>query len=58
MLSGDLDELVAKIKQAHDGDITLHGSTQLVQALLDRDLVDEDRGGGVAGVLWVPEGRS
>jgi dihydrofolate reductase len=41
--SGGLDEEVARIKQAHDGDIAVHGSTQLVQALLDRDLVDEVR---------------
>jgi dihydrofolate reductase len=40
---GDLGEQVTKIKRAHDGDITVHGSTRLVRALLDRDLVDELR---------------
>ena len=31
------------MKQAHDGDIVVHGSAQLVQALLEQDLVDELR---------------
>jgi dihydrofolate reductase len=43
VVGGPLDELAAKLKAAHDGDITVHGSTQLVQALLDQDLVDELR---------------
>jgi dihydrofolate reductase len=43
VIRGDLGEQVTRIKRAHDGDITVHGSTQLVQALLDRDLVDELR---------------
>ena len=43
VVSGDLAEAVADIKSKHDGDITVHGSAQLVQELLDRDLVDELR---------------
>jgi dihydrofolate reductase len=43
VLSGNLDEEVAKLKTEHEGDIVVHGSGQLVQALLDHDLVDELR---------------
>jgi dihydrofolate reductase len=43
VLDGDLAEDVAKLKQQHDGDIVVHGSAQLVQSLLERDLVDELR---------------
>jgi dihydrofolate reductase len=43
VIGGELDEEVASIRAAHDGDIVVHGSTQLVQALLERDLVDEVR---------------
>jgi dihydrofolate reductase len=43
VLRGDLGEEVAKLKEKEDGDIVVHGSAQLVQALLDRDLVDELR---------------
>ena len=43
VLDGDLDQEVAKLKADHDGDIVVHGSAQLAQALLDRDLVDELR---------------
>jgi dihydrofolate reductase len=43
VLDGDLDEAVAKIRDAHAGDVVVHGSAQLVQGLLDRDLVDELR---------------
>jgi dihydrofolate reductase len=43
VLSGEVDELVAKVKQAHHGDIVVHGSPPLVRALLDQDLVDELR---------------
>ena len=43
MLKGDLAEEVAKLKQAHEGDVVVHGSAQLAQALLEQDLVDELR---------------
>jgi dihydrofolate reductase len=43
VLKGDLAEEVPKLKEAHDGDIVVHGSAQLVQALLEQDLVDEVR---------------
>jgi dihydrofolate reductase len=43
VLSGELTKEVAKLKQEVDGDIVVHGSAQLVQALLERDLVDELR---------------
>ena len=41
VLKGDLGEEVAKLKEEHEGDIVVHGSAQLAQALLERDLVDE-----------------
>jgi dihydrofolate reductase len=43
VLSGDLAEEVGKLKQEHGGNIVVHGSARLVQALLERDLVDELR---------------
>lgn len=43
VISADLPAEVAKIKEAHDGDIGVHGSIQLAQALLEADLVDELR---------------
>ena len=43
VLKGDLAEEVAKLKEEHDGDVVVHGSAQLVQGLLERDLVDELR---------------
>jgi dihydrofolate reductase len=43
VLKGDLAEEVAKLKQEQDGDIVVHGSAQLVQALVEHDLVDELR---------------
>jgi dihydrofolate reductase len=43
ILSGDLAESVAKVKAEHERDIVVHGSAQLVQGLLERDLVDELR---------------
>src|SRR5881396_4348760 len=43
VIDGDLAEEVSKLKQQYDGDIVVHGSAQLAQALLDQDLVDELR---------------
>jgi dihydrofolate reductase len=43
VLDGDLAEDVAKLRQDVDGDIVVHGSAQLVQALVDHGLVDELR---------------
>ena len=43
VLKGDLVEEVARLKQEQDGEIVVHGSPRLVQALLDQNLVDEVR---------------
>jgi dihydrofolate reductase len=43
VLEGDPIEAVAKLKQEQDGDIVIHGSPQLAQALIENDLVDEIR---------------
>jgi dihydrofolate reductase len=43
VLRGDLVEEVSKLRQELDGDIVVHGSAQLAQALLEHDLVDELR---------------
>ena len=43
VLKGDLVEEVSKLRQGLDGDIVVHGSAQLVQALIENDLVDEFR---------------
>jgi dihydrofolate reductase len=43
VLSGNLAEEVARLKQEVDGVILVAGSAQLVQALLEHDLVDELR---------------
>jgi dihydrofolate reductase len=43
VLNGDVAEEVAKLKQRIDGDIVVHGSARLVQALVDDGLVDELR---------------
>ena len=40
VLDGDLAEGVAKVKAAHDGDVVVHGSASLAQALVENDLVD------------------
>jgi dihydrofolate reductase len=41
VLEGDLGEAVSEVKERHDGDIVVHGSAELVQELIERDLVDE-----------------
>jgi dihydrofolate reductase len=43
VLKGDLVEEVSRLKKEQDGDIVVHGSPQLVQALIENDLVDEYR---------------
>jgi dihydrofolate reductase len=43
VIGADLPAEVAKLKEAHDGDIVVHGSARLVHALLEQDLVDELR---------------
>ena len=43
VLKGDVAEEVAQLKQKVDGDIVVHGSVRLVQALLEHGLVDELR---------------
>jgi dihydrofolate reductase len=43
VLSGDVAAEVQKLRDGPDGDIVVHGSTQLVQSLLEHDLVDELR---------------
>jgi dihydrofolate reductase len=43
VLSGDLATEVTRLKEELDGDIVVHGSAQLVQALLEQGLVDELR---------------
>src|SRR5436305_2975440 len=37
VLKGDLAGEVAKLKQEHDGDVVVHGSAQLAQALIEHD---------------------
>lgn len=43
VLKGDMAEEVSKLRQSSDGDIVVHGSAQLAQALIEHDLVDELR---------------
>jgi dihydrofolate reductase len=43
VLKGNLVEEVEKLKREQDGDIVVHGSARLVQALIEHDLVDELR---------------
>ena len=43
VLEGNVAQAVARLKEEQDGDIVVHGSPQLVQALLEHDLVDELR---------------
>lgn len=43
VISGDVADEVAKLKEEQDGEIAVHGSAQLVRTLIDNDLVDEVR---------------
>jgi dihydrofolate reductase len=43
VLSGDVADAVRKLKAQQSGDVVVHGSCQLVQALVENDLVDELR---------------
>ena len=43
VLEGDLGQAVEELRRRHDGDVVVHGSVQLVQALLEQDLLDELR---------------
>jgi dihydrofolate reductase len=43
LLQGDLEDAVGALKQEDGGDLHVIGSTQLVQALVERGLVDELR---------------
>jgi dihydrofolate reductase len=43
VLKGDLAQAVETVKEQVDGDVVVHGSAQLSQALLDQGLVDELR---------------
>ncbi len=43
VLGSDLPAEVSRLKEEVDGDIVVHGSAQLVQALVDEGLVDELR---------------
>jgi dihydrofolate reductase len=43
VLSGDVVDVITKLKKEQDGDIVVHGSAQLVQSLIENDLVDELR---------------
>jgi dihydrofolate reductase len=43
VIGTDLDTEVPKLRDAHEGDVVVHGSAQLAQSLIERDLVDELR---------------
>jgi dihydrofolate reductase len=43
VLDGDLAAEVERLKKQYEGDVTVHGSATLAQALLEQDLVDELR---------------
>lgn len=43
VLQGDVAHEVSKLRERPGGDIVVHGSAQLVQALVEHDLVDELR---------------
>ena len=40
VLGGDVVEEVTKLKEKYEGDIVVHGSSQLAQTLIEHDLVD------------------
>ena len=42
-VGSDAADAVAQVRERHDGDVVVHGSVQLAQELIDRDLVDELR---------------
>jgi dihydrofolate reductase len=43
VLGGDVAQAAAWLNDSVDGEIVVHGSAQLVQALIERDLLDELR---------------
>jgi dihydrofolate reductase len=43
VLKGDLVQEVSNLRETSDGDLVVHGSAKLAQALLEQDLVDELR---------------
>jgi dihydrofolate reductase len=43
VLNGNVNDEVAKLRDALEGDIVVHGSARLVQSLVEHDLVDELR---------------
>jgi len=43
VLRGDVREEIARLREREGGNIVVHGSAQLVQALVEGDLVDELR---------------
>jgi dihydrofolate reductase len=43
VIKGNVAEEVSKLKREQGGDIVVHGSAQLVRALMEHDLVDEYR---------------
>jgi dihydrofolate reductase len=43
VLSGDLEDEIAKLREQEGGDIVVHGSGMLARALIEKDLFDELR---------------